>query len=269
MSKMKYAFLLALAPMTMGSDYSEDDIAQNLAALKVTGQLPICKTGEFLTYQSGSLICAVPAGNGISGLTRCEGQLLTNTGGGGEFKTLSCTPKGGASIANADITRVTTLKNNVDTLNTTVNNLNTASPSRGYYIGLSSTTPLNGMFQVAGSDTGIASGSALCKTATRPKAHVCSAYEIYASVAAGKDMSTLTNVNAWIYNASWNKVSGTSPADPDKSVAENCGGFTYSSSDIQWRGTVASYTSLATGAMGLRFNIVPCGTTATKAACCD
>ena len=68
---------------------------------------------------------------------------------------------------------MTTLKNNVDTLNTTVNNLTAASPSRGYYIGLSSTTPLNGMFQVAGSDTGIAS---VARSARRPPSWLTSAF---------------------------------------------------------------------------------------------
>ena len=265
MSKMKYAFLLALAPVMMGSDYNEDDIAQNLAALKVTGKLPVCKTGEFLTYQGGSLVCAFPPGNGISGLTKCEGQLLTNTGAGGEFKTLSCTPKGGASISNSDITRVTTLKNNVDTLNTTVNNLNAASPSRGYYVGLSTATTI-GQIKVANVDVGMASAGAICQS-YGPKAHVCSVYEIYSSSAAGKDLTTLTNINAWVYNSSWNKPLAN-PAEPDRGTAESCNDMTYTSGHLFWNGTVASYGALPTGGNGLKFLTMGCPTT-LRAACCN
>jgi hypothetical protein len=264
MSKMKFAFLLALAPVMMGSDYSEDEIAQNLSALTVTGKLPVCKTGEFLTYQGGSLVCAIPPGNGISGLTKCEGQLITNTGAGGEFKTLSCTPKGSASISSTDINRVNTLKTNVDTLSTTVNNLTVASPSRGYYFGLSTVQPANAMLFVAGNDYGAASGNALCKSTARPKAHICTVYEIYASVAAGKNMSTLAGVNAWVYNSSWNKVA-VNPADADRGIAESCGGFVYSSNDTAWQGTMVSYN--ATGPV-LSFRNTLCNS-GLKVACCD
>ena len=265
MSKMKYAFLLALAPAMMGSDYSDDDIAQNLAALKVTGMLPVCKTGEFLTYQGGSLVCAFPPGNGVSGLTKCEGQLLTNTGAGGEFKTLSCTPKGGASIANSDITRVTTLKNNVDTLNTTVNNLSVASPSRGYYVGLSANATI-GQIKVNGFDVGMASAGAICQS-YGPKAHVCSVYEIFASSAAGKDLTTLTNINAWVYNSSWNKPLAN-PAEPDRGTAESCNDMTYTSGHLFWNGTVASYGALPTGGNGLKFLTMGCPNS-LRAACCN
>ena len=267
MSKMKYAFLLALAPVMMGSDYNEDDIAQNLAALKVTGKLPVCKTGEFLTYQGGSLVCAFPPGNGISGLTKCEGQLLTNTGAGGEFKTLSCTAKGGASISNSDITRVTTLKTNVDALSTTVNNLTAASPSRGYFVGLSANATI-GQINVAGNDVGMASAGALCKTAAMPKAHVCSVYEIYASAAAGKDLTAITNIQAWVFNSSWNRpLAG--PAEPDRGTSESCNDLTYTSAHLKWQGTVVTYGALGgTLGNGLQFRTVSC-TNSLRAACCN
>lgn len=150
--------------------------------------------------------------------------------------------KGSALILSADINRVNTLKTNVDALSTTVNNLMAASPSRGYYFGLSALQPTNAMLFVAGNDYGAASGNALCKTTARPKAHICTVYGIYASVAAGKNMSTLAGVNAWVYNSSWNKVALIT-VDADRGIAETCGGFVYSSSDTAWQGTTASYNA--------------------------
>jgi hypothetical protein len=208
----------------------------------------------------------VPPGNGISGVTKCDGQLLSNLGAGGEFKTLSCTPKGGASISNSDITRVTTLSNNVTTLSTTVNNLTTAAPSRGYFVGLSANSSI-GQMAVAGNDVGMASAGALCKTVAMPKAHVCSVYEIYASAAAGKDMTALTNIQAWVYNASWNSPIAN-PAEPDRGVAETCGGLLYRSAHLKWQGTVATYGAMPAGGNGLKFQSVSC-TSNIRAACCN
>ncbi len=262
MSKMKFAFLLSLAPLMMGSD----DIAQNFEELTVNGTLPICKTGEYLTYQGGNLVCAIPPSNGVSGVTNCTGQLLTNNGGGGEFKTLSCTAKGGASISNTDITRVNTLSNNVTQLNTTVNNLTAASPSRGYYVGLTPNTTI-GQFNVVGSDLGIASGAKLCQNAGYgAKSHVCTVYEIYNSLAAGKNMTTLQA--GWVYNESWNFPAGLNPVEPSNGLSENCGSFVYSSTHNTWQGETMSYGVLPTGGMGLSLVNRACNN-ATRIACCN
>jgi hypothetical protein len=259
MSKMKFAFLLSLAPLMMGSDD-----ASQYEALTVNGMLPICQTGEYLTYQGGNLVCAIPASNGVTGVTNCTGQLLTNTGAGGEFKTLSCTAKGGASISSSDITRVTTLSNNVTQLNTTVNNLTAASPSRGYYVGLTAANT-GGQMYVAGSDVGIPSGAKLCSS-YGPKAHVCTSYEIYASVAAGKNMATL--VDAWVYNESWNFTLSQNPAEPDAGLSENCASFVYSSAHLFYAGQTMTYGALPGGGMGLMLKQRGCPS-ATKAACCN
>lgn len=261
MSKMKFAFLLSLAPLMMGSDH----IAQNVEELTVTGTLPICKTGEYLTYKSGNLVCAIPPGNGVTGVTNCTGQLLTNTGAGGEFKTLSCTAKGGASISSTDITRVTTLSTNVTQLNTTVNNLMNASPSRGYYVGVTPNTT-GGQMNAPNTDTGIQSASKLC-AGYGPKAHVCTSYEIYASVAAGKNMAGLTD--AWVYNASWNFTLTPNPAEPDAGLAENCGSFVYSSAHFGWTGETMTYGALPGGGTGLMMRQRGCNSVPTRAACCN
>lgn len=263
MSKMKFAFLLSLAPLMMGSD---DSIGQLQDELTVTGALPICQTGEYLTYQGGNLVCAIPPSNGVTGVTNCTGQLLTNTGAGGEFKTLACTAKGGASISSSDITRVTTLSNNVTTLNTTVNNLTAASPSRGYYVGLS-TNNTGGQMYVAGSDVGIASGAKICQNSGYgAKSHVCTPYEIYASVAAGKNMATL--VDAWVYNESWNFTLSQNPSEPDAGLSENCASFVYSSAHLLYAGESMTYGALPGGGVGLMLKQRGCPTQ-LKVACCN
>jgi hypothetical protein len=252
MRKTNFSYALALVPLLLGA--GGDNIGEQQSGLTII-QFPICKAGQYLAYQSGGITCLSISGGGIT-LPNCTGQLLTGTMNG-DVSTLACVAPGTGTVSAADVTKVQNLQTQITQIGTTIANLQKNPPSHNaVYVG-STTASTVGKVSVTGHDTGLNSANAMC-SAQYAGSHLCTAYEMYNTVVAGKLDMTKTVPKSWIFAPSWNAPAsaGGLPGTEDtpfSGSADNCGSMTYPTADRKWTGIAVEWTALSTGSSGFRF----------------
>jgi hypothetical protein len=90
---------------------------------------------------------------------------------------------------------------------------------------------------------------------------MCTVYDVYYSVVAGKIKDTDTINKAWVYQASWKNPGGSAPTpsnqEGDAGMSDNCGSYTYPTGDVRWTGTAFAWQVIpyhgAANTKGLKF----------------
>ena len=67
---------------------------------------------------------------------------------------------------------------------------------------------------------------------------MCTVYDMYHSVATGVITQGTNVTRGWVFMASWQNAIGT---DPLAGQGDNCGGYTYPTSDRKWNGTQVAW----------------------------
>ncbi len=267
MRKSKFAYALALAPLLLGAG---GERANSLTQ----ADFPIC-TGQntYLAFQQKKLVCLpINSSTSTAPLPTCTGKLLTNTAGG-ELSNLGCIAPGTGSVSDADVALVTAIHDKLTKLGTIVDGIK-ANPGSAapVFVGVTDVQP-NAQIKRTGSETGLHAVTDLCND-KYAGSHMCTAYELYNSVAAGGfKMADATNKKlnkAWIWMPTWHEFIGTANGT-GKGYADNCGSMSYPTHDKAWTGVQASWELLETGSAGFSFyhgDLAKCSATTSPIACC-
>ena len=251
MRKLHFAYVLAFAPVLMGADNS--DVGSIASALKVNN-LPICADNQYLTYSGGGLACREVVGTMLN-VPNCNGKLLTYTKGS-EIGVYTCTDKGDGSLSSSEINLITTTYDKLLTFKTIIAGLTpgmkgTAATYCGQY-----TAGQNPNGAISGNGvTGIAGAANLCSQVPTcgSGARMCTVYDMYNSVALGKVTAAMTIGQSWVHMSSWQHNGRAGQATPNNGLADNCGGWTYPTGDLQWFGTTVEWKAAQTGPKALHF----------------
>jgi hypothetical protein len=248
MGKIKLHHALVLAPLLLGG--------ANVGSLQSKlslGTLPVCATGQFLVYKGGALIC-----QNLTGAPNCNAsdQLLTNPPNN-ELGTLSCTPKGMLSVSADFLTELTNDEMNATQLGLIVTAIQGqgSGGSGATYVG-STTASTVGQITHGGSDVGLIAANDQCSDQFGAGAHMCTPYEMYATVYTGKSNLLAMMPQSWLYMPTWNEPAAPSctPTDTGQGQADNCAGYTYPTAHKCYTGTTVTWApNIATGKYALHF----------------
>lgn len=248
-----YHLLFLAAPLLMGAD----SVGSRVSALS----LPACADSEYLVFNksAGGFVCQKLSG-GTASVPNCAGKLLT-VGGSGELRSLACTDKGSATVSQATLTKITALEDSLKTVGTKVTTIETSPVSAASYYAGATKFVTNGMITDANGNVGVTGAANKCVEEFGAGAHMCTVYELYQSVAAGKLTPQMTVATGWVYMASWSTPTA-SPTEPFNSLNDNCAGYTYKTADQKWTGTAFKWEPVAyNGKFAPKFNAgVACGT---------
>lgn len=271
MSKTQMIYVVALAPLLLGADSSPRQLPTGTlrSALSLQMPLPRCGDDQYLVYRGGTPACETIAAGSPVQVASCANQLLTGKGGG----TTACTDKGTATVTQTDVTRVENLLTRTTNIGTTITLLEqTANRAKApVYVGVSAVQP-SGQITHAGKDPGLNAANAHCDDAFAGS-HMCSAFEMFQSVAGGSLTGATTVQKAWLYFPNWHNPVGTG-TDPLAGLSDDCGQMTYPTGDRSWTGTVVEISANVLtpgGVTGLRFHgggNAPCSNNTFPIACC-
>lgn len=210
-------------------------LGSSLDRVSLSGPLPHCRKGEFLTMRGGMARCTDLVGHAIDVPGSCSSQLLTARPP--DEKTWTCTPR-----AHIDEDKVAALPEL--TARTSMLAAKAAAwrsqPKRktGGFVG-TTTLKTTGLISRVGTEPGLLSAHALCSDEF-PGTHLCSGYELHASVVAKLITKDHGIVPAWAYHPSWKTPVGPAQ-NAEEGLADNCAGYTYGADDRGWSGSAAEF----------------------------
>jgi hypothetical protein len=207
--------------------------------------IPDCTSqpGSVLSTDSaGQLICKdLPAGAVSLPNCKVDSEALTSDG-----KTVFCTNRNNETsesrMALENISKSETL---VTDYGTRIMALGTGPGAKALYVGnTTATTP--GRIDAGGTDIGIAGAVKLCTNQYGAGARMCTVYDIYQSIVAGKIISGTDIAKSWVYMEAWKNPAGATGAtkEPTAGLNENCAGYTYKTGDQSWVGTAFVYAKV-------------------------
>lgn len=136
------------------------------------------------------------------------------------------------------------------------------------FVGLTTATTV-GRIEFPGADPGLLAAKARC-AAEYPGSHMCSVFDLYSSVAAGRLKSTSQMAKSWLYFPARNTPLHP-PSPTEDGLSDNCAGYTYGADDQGYSGMAVEWTKLPTGSVGFKFHggsNAPCSA-ALPIACCQ
>ena len=136
------------------------------------------------------------------------------------------------------------------------------------FVGLTTATTA-GRIDFPGTDPGLFAAGAHC-AAEYPGSHMCSVFELYSSVAAGRLKSASQLAKSWLYFPARNTPLHP-PSPTENGLSDNCAGYTYGADDRGYSGLAVEWTKLPTGSVGFKFHggvNAPCSA-ALPIACCQ
>jgi hypothetical protein len=209
--------------------------------------LPKCEDGQGLGVDASGKIFCKPAPEGQLQLPSCnpDTEALTTDG-----LTLRCTrrdaPDGDPVAA---LTQLLMLSVAANDMSSSLNKYKGAS-RHATLAGITTATTMGRI--TSGLNIGLAAAAQQC-SAQFPGSHMCTVYELYESVAAGKLTATSAMASAWVYFPAWN-MSVPTGENPEEGVGDNCAGYSYPLAARGWRGVRAEWGPLPSGEVGLLFH---------------
>ena len=101
-------------------------------------------------------------------------------------------------------------------------------------------------------DNGLVAGARLCD-AEYPRAHLCTVYELLASIGAGRLDGATPVPRSWVYAPAWSRPLAN-PEQPEAGLADTCASYTYPLGARRWTGVAMEWSELPTGVVGLRLH---------------
>jgi hypothetical protein len=207
--------------------------------------LPTCADYEGLgVTQGGTLVCKpVPTSPTLP--VCASDQALSSAGGA-----FVCGQQvsGGPDLSEY-MTRAANVVSGVASAEMTVAQLRATVGPPAVFVGNTVTTTI-GKISAAGNDTGLNSANALCSS-TFMSSHLCTAYEMYRSIVQGVLTSAKPVPPAFIYFPTGSGNFSATVDSANMGLEDNCGSYTYPTSDRGWRGAAAEWGMLPSGAVGL------------------
>lgn len=213
--------------------------------------IPDCTSqpGSVLSTDSnGQLICkALPTGSVSLQNCKPDSEALSSNGTG-----VFCVPRNNETTeSRSALENISKSETIVTDLGTRITALGTGPGAKALYVG-QTPTMTNGAIASNGA-TGLNGAAKLCEVTYGTGARMCSVYDIYFSIVAGKITSAKTITKSWVYMESWkNPVAGAQ--EGTAGISDNCGGYTYPTGDRAWVGTAFSYDKVATMLFAPRFH---------------
>ena len=204
--------------------------------------LPACGDGDGLTTDAEGQLRCQPLTSALQ-LPSCEGAADALTSDG---TSLGCTGRVEDYALITDALRG--LSEILDRVDRAVDGL---KPPRAQarYVGATTMTTTGNMLR-AGDDNSLVSAVKMCSAQYGAGAHMCTVYELYASVASGVLHTGSMAPRAWLWFPGWNRPVATA-MDPELGVADTCGSHTYQSAALGWVGMTAEWGPLPSGTEGL------------------
>ena len=233
---MRGLFVLALALAACGSDDAPAGPA-----------LPTCADGEGLGVAGdGTLVCKqVPQTLPFPVCT--SDQALSSAGG-----TFVCGAQlnGGPDVS-AYLSRVAAVVAGVTSAEAVITQLEIASGAPAVFVG-GTVAKSVGRVSFVGADTGLNASNAMCNSQFLGS-HLCTGYEMYNTLVQGGLTAAMVLPKMWVYLPTGSGSFNGTIDSPFQGLEDNCGSYTYPTSDRGWRGLAVEWGPLPTGGVGLLF----------------
>ena len=194
--------------------------------------LPDCADGQLIAVDAQRNLSCTQALT--AGLQTPDCALKPNSALNAYDGIIECMAKGSGST-NSDLRKaIDNVVSQTNNINNTINSLKGGGGSAKFCGTTTATT--NGAI-VGNGQTGVAGAAYLCQqvaTCNKATAKMCTVYDMYHSVATGVITQGTNVTRGWVFMASWQNAIGT---DPLAGQGDNCGGYTYPTSDRKWNGT--------------------------------
>jgi hypothetical protein len=256
---LRYAFLLAPWLATCGG--SGGGGASGTITLPAGGiTFADCRDGQYfgVSADGKSTTCIDATGKQVSlPAQSCAANQALTSEDGQAWKCVDL-PKGGSGENPLNV-KLTEHDKKVDELSRTAENVkNRGGGGYGVYVG-STAAKYNGQLGAGAADSSLKVAADKCAAEFGAGARMCTAFDLFHSVATGKltTATTVTQANrAWIWMPSWNTPAGLpggAAREPLAGVSDTCGSYTYPTGDLAWAGVAFGWENAMTGRKALKF----------------